>query len=137
MKKALKKVLRHSPGANASASWDKVPSEREIVEKLERWLAGKGYCIADESMSDVCRRIGLTRFELTWVSKSVYGENFLTLRKRMRIAEAARLLLEDNEEPIAVVAVRVGIPDKSNFRRQFAEVMGLTPQEWRDIHDIP
>lgn len=135
MKKTIKKVFRHLKEALASdPAREEIIYGREIVGKIDEWMDSKGYCRQDESMQDIALRLGVSRYELSWVSRKVYGDNFLSLRKRLRISEAARLLLEDTQAPISLIGERVGITDRTNFRRQFVEVMGKTPQEWRDIH---
>ena len=48
--------------------------------------------------------------------------------------EAMRLLLENRETPANLIGEQVGISDKSNFRKQFKEITGCTPVQWRLKH---
>ena len=50
----------------------------------------------------------------------------------MRIEDAKRLLMEQPEIPVRHIGYIIGFSDKSNFRRQFKEVVGCTPSEWRE-----
>ncbi len=63
-----------------------------------------------------------------------FGQHFLRWRKEVRIEEAAKLLLSDRDIPTAIIGEAVGISDKSNFRKQFKQVKGCTPSEWRLKH---
>ena len=64
----------------------------------------------------------------------MYGKNFLQWRKEIRIDEAKRLLVKDKTIPTAIIGEEVGISDKSNFKRQFREITGCTPAQWRSKH---
>ena len=116
------------------ASEDVPQTEKNLVSRFDAWVNDRGYCRTDETIQELSLRLGMSRFELSWVCRKIYGDNFTSLRKRLRVTEAARLLLEDENVPMSLVAEKVGIPDRTNFRRQFVEVFGLTPQEWRDRH---
>lgn len=135
MKEKIKNaLLRLKEALGSDASADEIPCERKLVNRFDAWVNSRGYCKTDESIQELSGRLGMSRFELSWVSRKIYGDNFTSLRKRLRVTEAARLLLEDRNIPISLIAEKVGIPDRTNFRRQFVEVFGMTPQEWRDRH---
>lgn len=72
--------------------------------------------------------------ELSLFFRIQTGKNFLKWRKERRIEEAKKLLLEDRDIPTLIIGEAVGICDKSNFRRQFKEITGFTPAEWRLKH---
>mgnify|MGYP002622229865 FL=1 len=105
---------------------------REINEKMEKWLGEKGYVASDQKMSQVAESFGVSKDELSWYCRNTFGKSFLTLRKELRIREARRLIAENPAVPLSNIGEKVGINDKTNFRRQFYEVMGMTPQEFRD-----
>ena len=44
------------------------------------------------------------------------------------------LLLAYPGLPVSLVGEMVGIADKSNFKRQFADLAGMSPREWRERH---
>lgn len=107
---------------------------KRAIREFDKWVEEKGYCLPDLPMAELCNSLGISRYELSWLCRSVYGDNFLTLRKKMRIREARRLLVQDPDTPFAYIGERVGIPDRTNFRRQFMEVTGQTPSEYRQSH---
>jgi AraC-like DNA-binding protein len=50
---------------------------------------------------------------------------------QLRIEEASALLRKHPEMPVSQIGAMVGLPDKSNFGRQFAKLKGKSPQAWR------
>ena len=97
---------------------------------LGRWVADRAYCHPDQSMEAVAEELGISMEQLSYYCRSVLGVHFLTWRKQLRIAEAQRLLRADPALSLQVVGERVGITDRTNFRRQFYEVCGCLPAEW-------
>jgi len=49
----------------------------------------------------------------------------------LRIEEAKNLLQNHPEMPVSQIGTMVGLPDKSNFGRQFTRLTGKSPQAWR------
>ena len=60
------------------------------------------------------------------------GERFLTVRKRLRVHDAAELLTGRPDLSMADIARLVGFQDKSDFRRAFTSEKGMTPRQWRE-----
>ena len=105
---------------------------KTAAERLGVWVDSKEFCRSDQCMADVAEELGVSKDELSWMCHLVYGESFQSVRKRLRIKEAIRLMCEFPSVPLTLIAERVGIGDKSNFRRQFYEVYGHTIMEWRE-----
>lgn len=132
MKKYLNRVLLHlrrfiSFGNLRETRW----FNEEVIARIDKWFKEKGYCSAEQSMGDVAELFGISKDELSWYCRSTYGVGFLSIRKELRIQEAKRLISERPDLPMTTVGEMVGINDKTNFRRQFYEVLGITPHEWR------
>ena len=110
-------------------------SQRSVNAKIARqfnlWVAEKKYCRQDLSMSDVAEEFGVSEEALSFYFTNVAGERFSTIRKKLRLEEARRLICEDPSRKLSHVANTVGIPDKCNFRKQFFSVYGIPPSEWQ------
>lgn len=104
-------------------------NDARIVLAFCDWLFRKGY-LETVSEEDVAKGLGVTMQELSSFCRIKLGSNFRQIRKEYRIREAKNLLKENPNLPLDVLGERVGIPDKSNFRRQFIEVTGCSPSEW-------
>ena len=113
---------------------EELRNEKELIRKLDQWVYSKSYYQPEQTMQQVADSMGISHGELSWVSRRVYGDSFLSLRKRLRLIDACRMLVDYPDLPIAVIAYRVGISDRTNFRRQFFSEFGMTPQEWRKKH---
>ena len=85
-----------------------------------------------DSMEEILDELDLTNQELSFYCSRILNKKFLTWRKEIRIEDAKKLLLEHPEAPVRHIGYVVGFSDKSNFRRQFREVVGCTPTEWRE-----
>ena len=111
------------------------PSQRTVNEKIARkfhlWVAEKRYCKTDMSMSDVAEEFGVSVEALAFYFSHVVGERFSVVRKNLRLEEARRMICENPDSKIVVVANKVGIPDKCNFRKQFHTAFGYSPSEWK------
>ena len=111
------------------------PSQRMVNAKIARhfhlWVAEKQYCRPDMSVADVAEEFGVSVEDLAYYFSTVVGERFSTVRKRLRLEEARRIICEHPEYKLVVVANRVGILDKCNFRKQFYSVYGYSPRDWQ------
>lgn len=100
---------------------------------IRGWIEEKRW-LEDASMQEVADRIGISRNSLSNYFILNTGKPFLRWRKEMRIEEAKKLLLKEKDLPTGIIGEAVGINDKSNFKRQFREVTGYTPAQWRLKH---
>lgn len=73
---------------------------------------------------------GISRFRLSHLVQQVTGLRYGEHVKRLRIAEACRLLESTNRSG-AEIASELGFADQSHFVRQFKQVVGLTPARYR------
>ncbi len=132
MKKIYSKLLRAVLRANSKAL---DPVQKSINEKvaasIQKWIEDKGYCKPDQSIADVAAIMGVSEEALSYYCTSVFGERFTSVRKKLRIAEAHRLIEADPSKPLSSIAYTVGIHDKCNFRRQFYEVYACPPSHWQ------
>lgn len=119
----------------ASLSVKKDPVDMETVVKMKKWTMEKGW-IDDCTMQEVAGRLGIRQEQLSLFFRNHVGKSFLQWRKEMRIEEAKRIMLEDDSLSVMLVGESVGIADRSNFRRQFKEITGKTPSQWRLEHQI-
>lgn len=104
--------------------------DARITEGLDRWIAEKGFCRPDSGLDSVAEIINVNREALSYYCRTVLNVKFLSWRKQLRINEACRIMRENPEISFSDVSLLVGIPDRTNFRRQFFEVTGLTPADF-------
>ena len=103
-----------------------------IRDAVEGWVLAKGYTRPLATAEEIAADIGIPADELSRYIRLLSGKPLLTWRKELRILEAQRLLRDYPEMPVSMIGEMVGIEDKSNFRKQFTEVVGMTPRQWRE-----
>ena len=82
------------------------------------------------SMEEVAAELNISKAQLSHFFRVFYTMSFLRWRKEIRIEEARKLLLKNPGLSLDRLGYEVGIPDRSNMRRQFQEVTGKTPAQW-------
>ena len=103
--------------------------------KIQRWIEEKRW-MEDASLQDVARELGISRDRLSNYFRVNTGKTFLQWRKEKRINEAKVLLIRNKDLPTGIIGEAVGICDKSNFKREFRELTGCTPAQWRLEHKL-
>ena len=84
----------------------------------------------DLSLPEVARAVGRSPAHLTTTLKKSTGLSLIQWLTMRRLAEA-RWLLISTDEPIGVIADRVGYGDVTHFTRLFRKHHTLTPRDWR------
>jgi len=94
-----------------------------------------GACYADPelNMSAVAARIGADREKINEILKMEVGMTFTGYVNGLRLTEAARVLQENEDMPIADIAYSVGYANVSYFNKLFKEEYGSTPGTFRRI----
>lgn len=108
--------------------------QQRIREAVNAWVEQKGYTKPLPSLDSVAADIGIPSDQLNIHIRIRTRKSVLCWRKELRIREARQLLLEYPDIPISVIGEMVGIDDKSNFKRQFEQLVGMPPRAWREKH---
>ena len=112
-----------------------VSAQRRIDARLSiefsKWLQDKRY-LENVREDEAAGEMNMTREQLSFFCATVMGRPFRQLRKEYRIREATVILRLNPDISLETLGGMVGIPDKSNFRKQFRDVLGCSPREWLD-----
>ncbi len=122
------------PEIIAAESKPSVPDknlEKRLEERLGKWVEMKKFRDSNKRVEEIVDELGTTRSALNDYTNSRYGMNFRAWRNLLRIEEAKHLLVE-SEIPVADIYFVVGFTDRSNFHRQFKEIVGETPMQYRN-----
>ena len=87
------------------------------------------------TVEDVVRQVPLSRRLLEIHFKQVTGSSIYQYIFNLRMERFSQLLLESSE-PIADIAMSVGLSDYKNLARQFKLWKKYTPAEYRKIHRV-
>lgn len=109
----------------------------KLDRNIEQWVADKCYCEYDNTRDQIASDLKTTKDILHLYFMTKMGIDFRTWRTGLRIEEAKRLLLENRDASINIVAEVSGFSDKSNFHRQFVKIVGCSPKQWRESDGNP
>lgn len=103
-----------------------------LAAELKKWVDNKLYCEYDKTREKVVSELHTTKEILNLYFAQKVGVDFRTWRTNLRINEAKRLLLENKDLSVNIIAEMSGFSDKSNFHRQFTKLVGCSPRQWRE-----
>ena len=103
-----------------------------LEKAISRWVDEKRYREYDKTRDEIARELHTSKDILHLYFATKVGMDFRTWRTTLRIEEAKRLLLENKDASVNIIAEASGFSDKSNFHRQFVKIVGCSPKEWRD-----
>ncbi len=91
------------------------------------------YANPELSVDAVVTAIGVSRTKINDILKAELGFTFSSYLNKLRLTEAARLLLEKDEVNIAEIAYSVGYNNASYFNKLFKEEYGCTPNTFKSV----
>lgn len=106
-------------------------TQRRIARAIDRWVEAKQFVRNDRTMAEIAQELGTTHAELKSYFTNCMHTTFRTWRQELRVAEAMRLL-RDDDVATSGLHIRVGISDKSNFHKLFYRHVGMTPTKYKE-----
>lgn len=105
-------------------------------QEIEQWFEQEHpYFQEDFRLKDVSDRFLLNRSYISRIFNEGYGKSFSLVVREYRLREAERLLLEERDCSVSLVAERCGFSSSSSFIRTFAvEHDGITPGQFREMN---
>jgi AraC-like DNA-binding protein len=106
-------------------------SYKQLEAAIDRWEEEKLFTETGITIEQVSSKLNSNR---TYLSNHMNVYRKMTFKEwinNLRIEEAKSLMKKNPDMPVSQIGVLVGIPDKSNFGRQFNRVTGSRPQAWR------
>jgi AraC-like DNA-binding protein len=108
------------------------PHREKEKSAVLRFIA-TSYTNSDLDLDTVVRETGANRNKVNEVLKAELGLTFSSYLNKLRLTEAARLLLERDTATIAEIAYSVGYSNVSYFNRLFKDEYGCTPKSFRSL----
>jgi AraC-like DNA-binding protein len=124
------------PTAQTQDSSDKKDSQfydlyKVIIEKIE---SQKMHLNNNISLQDVCDLVGSNRSYVSQAIKQYGDTNFAGLISRFRVNTARKLILAQGDElSLKDIADQSGFSNRVSFYRQFKDITGFSPTEFRDL----
>ena len=85
----------------------------------------------DLRITDIAARLATNRTYISAIVKSLSGDNFSNMINGYRIRYAQKLMLEHPEKSVTEIAEESGFSSRSAFYRNFKEMTGMSPAEWK------
>lgn len=123
----------HSLRASVCHHSKTIKDEESIRRCIVEWIVFREYWDKDDSLEKISSRHGIPYDEAVCFLHERIGERFLSMRKELRLHDAQELIMERPDMSVYDIADIVGITDKSNFRREFAAMNGLNPNDWKEV----
>ncbi len=99
-------------------------------KKLEKYVSEH---LKDITLRDLAKHFNYSYFSAPGLIKKCTGMGFTPYVQSVRMARAAKLLLE-SDLAVAEIITQVGYQNDSFFRRKFKETYGKTPAQYRKKH---
>jgi len=106
-------------------------SFNQLDHAISEWEFKKGFTEPNINIEQVAAQVKTNR---TYLSNYINTNKMMTFNdwiNQLRIEEAKNLMLDNPNLPVSQIGVMVGLPDKSNFGRQFSKMTGISPLAWR------
>lgn len=119
-------IFRRQPANPLSAKIESI-----IREGLYDWIEQRSYRNPEDSIVTLAESLGVTSDEIADYLRYHLDVKYCTLRRILRIQDAAIMLLLLPDKPLRHIGRLVGIPNPSNFRKQFSQYTHHRPYDWR------
>ncbi len=104
----------------------------QIKAELDKWVDRKEYNKSNVTIISVSSDIGTNRTYLSSYINSTYNCSFKVWIRNLRIEEAKRLLLcNDNSYTVESIALKTGFASQTSFIHVFRNTEGLPPAAWK------
>ncbi|MBQ1886503.1 MAG: helix-turn-helix domain-containing protein [Bacteroidales bacterium] len=122
---------RNVHNAKAAEAED-LPVTRQMTEQLCQIIEEEElFKQQDLRITDIAARLATNRTYVSAIIKSLSGENFSNLINSYRIRYAQKLMKEHPEMNITEIAEECGFSSRSAFYRNFKDITGQSPTEWK------
>ena len=105
-----------------------------IAAAIEKWRMTSGYSQADTNSTTLAETLGISKRQLVAYMTQVEGKTFRVWLSELRLEEAKRMLLDDENYKLEAIAAACGFSHRNYLHNRFKTITGLTPSEWRDHH---
>jgi AraC family transcriptional regulator len=85
------------------------------------------------SLSDIAKEAGSSSYHFVRLFLAYTGETPFDFLRRIRLATALRMLLEDPEGAITEIALSVGYETPSAFNKVFSRFLHMSPSDFRNL----
>ena len=105
-----------------------VPNHVSLIDKHFRSFS-EPQC----TVTNLSGKLHVSKRHLSRIMQQTMGTTYTKYKNRLKIEAAKQLLVED-ARPVMEIAEAVGFSSASYFSRCFRSIVGMSPQEYREMH---
>ena len=98
---------------------------------LHRTLA-QGYSQPDVNSTNLAAKLRVPKRQLILYLSVYEGKTFRVWLSELRIEEAKRMLIEDENYKLETIAYACGFCHRNYLQNRFKAITGFTPREWQE-----
>lgn len=104
----------------------------QIRTAIERWRMANGYSQPDVNSTNLAAKLRIPKRQLILYLSVCEGKTFRVWLSELRIEEAKRMLIEDENYKLESIAYACGFSHRNYLQNRFKAITGFTPREWQE-----
>lgn len=105
---------------------------KQIRTAIERWRKAQGYSQPDVNSTNLAAKLRVPKRQLILYLSVYEGKTFRVWLSELRIEEAKRMLIEDENYKLETIAYACGFSHRNYLQNSFKAITGFTPREWQE-----
>lgn len=105
---------------------------KQIRTAIERWRKAQGYSQPDVNSTNLAAKLRVPKRQLILYLSVYEGKTFRVWLSELRIEEAKRMLIEDENYKLETIAYACGFSHRNYLQNRFKAITGFTPREWQE-----
>ena len=105
---------------------------KQIRTSIERWRKAQGYSQPDVNSTNLAAKLRVPKRQLILYLSVYEGKTFRVWLSELRIEEAKRMLIEDENYKLETIAYACGFSHRNYLQNRFKAITGFTPREWQE-----
>lgn len=103
---------------------------KQIRTSIERWRKAQGYSQPDVNSTNLAAKLRVPKRQLILYLSVYEGKTFRVWLSELRIEEAKRMLIEDENYKLENIAY--AFSHRNYLQNRFKAITGFTPREWQE-----
>lgn len=105
---------------------------KQIRTSIERWRKAQGYSQPDVNSTNLAAKLRVPKRQLILYLSVYEGKTFRVWLSELRIEEAKRMLIEDENYKLETIAYACGFSHRNYLQNRLKAITGFTPREWQE-----
>lgn len=124
----IKLIRNHSADSRHTVVKERQPDENDQAQRITDYL--KAHIYENIGLSELCDAFFLRKSQLSLLFRNEFGTSPMKFLNELKIAEAKKLLREDNYS-VSEIAEMLGYSCIHSFSRSFKTITGFCPTEYK------